>query len=239
VADLTFQQQLWLSIIDKLALGGVLVGIGYLANTRLESQKSRQALRARMAELRMPKIAKEIERFTSRAHTAEEWLRRTWSEAESLVRLHAAYVEKLKTPLSAEDAQTTVFLLSRTPSDVLAAFTEKMKERRQASTALAKEIEDAWRAMLAEHFWLGTELVDILHRRYREWWYRVTDVDVAFDWLYANPAVPSAPPTPSSFWGKLRNRYIKRRDDRALARLGFNSSEVRTDITRIVDHIAP
>ena len=50
---LTFEQQIWLAIIDKLAFGVALVGVGYVANRYLESHKIRQAFSAEIAKQRI------------------------------------------------------------------------------------------------------------------------------------------------------------------------------------------
>jgi hypothetical protein len=54
--NLSFDQQLWLTVIDKLALGAALVGVGYIANRYLESHKVRQAFASEVARQRLAAI---------------------------------------------------------------------------------------------------------------------------------------------------------------------------------------
>jgi hypothetical protein len=54
--SLSFDQQLLLAVIDKLALGAALVGVGYFANKYLESHKTRQAFASEVARQRLAAI---------------------------------------------------------------------------------------------------------------------------------------------------------------------------------------
>ncbi|HEY3285946.1 MAG TPA: hypothetical protein VGJ96_02370 [Gemmatimonadaceae bacterium] len=54
--ELTFAQQIWLAVVDKLALGAALVGVGFVANKYLESHKVRQAFAAEVARQRLAAI---------------------------------------------------------------------------------------------------------------------------------------------------------------------------------------
>ena len=73
MADLSFSQQIWLAIIDKLAFGGALVGVGYLANRYLESHKIRRAFASEVAKQRLDAITdiwKEIGEYEIEAYRA-------------------------------------------------------------------------------------------------------------------------------------------------------------------------
>lgn len=61
MTDLTFQQQLWLAVVDKVVLATMLVGVGLVANRLLESHKARETLRATLAGERLPRIRAAIE----------------------------------------------------------------------------------------------------------------------------------------------------------------------------------
>lgn len=57
MADPTFMLQIWLSVIDKLLLGGVAGVLGFLAAKRLEAYRARQTLRAEIARKRVEVLA--------------------------------------------------------------------------------------------------------------------------------------------------------------------------------------
>jgi hypothetical protein len=57
MADLCFQQQLLLMVLDKAALGSLMGIAVFLGNRALERYKSRQAIREETAKLRLEKIA--------------------------------------------------------------------------------------------------------------------------------------------------------------------------------------
>jgi hypothetical protein len=56
VPELSFGQQIWLAVLDKLALGGALAGVGFVANKYLESHKVRRAFAAEVAKQRLAAI---------------------------------------------------------------------------------------------------------------------------------------------------------------------------------------
>ena len=59
--DPAFVQELWLAVVDKLALGVILVGVGYVANRKLEDYRARQALiRSRKSGLRFAQSRDEL-----------------------------------------------------------------------------------------------------------------------------------------------------------------------------------
>jgi hypothetical protein len=52
-----FTQSLWLAVVDKLLLGGILAGAGFAFSRALERYKSREALRGAIARERAQQIA--------------------------------------------------------------------------------------------------------------------------------------------------------------------------------------
>ena len=57
MTDAAFWAQVWLSVIDKLLLGGVAGALGFFAAKRLEDYRTRQALRTAIAQKRVEVIA--------------------------------------------------------------------------------------------------------------------------------------------------------------------------------------
>ena len=53
---MSFAEQVWLSIVDKVLLGGVVALIGYQATRAIEAYKAKQALRTELTKQRVVKI---------------------------------------------------------------------------------------------------------------------------------------------------------------------------------------
>jgi hypothetical protein len=80
-----FVDKLWLSIVDKLALGAVVLLLGYLINRRLEGIKSREGVRKTMLERRITAI---LEQWDAVRHlhfdTVDAWMDRVRQEESAL-----------------------------------------------------------------------------------------------------------------------------------------------------------
>ena len=63
VEPLTFEQQLWLAVVDKAVLATVLVGVGLFANRTLEAFKAKEALRAKMAETTLQRLSQQVSAY--------------------------------------------------------------------------------------------------------------------------------------------------------------------------------
>src|SRR3954447_12399742 len=61
--QLSFSQQVTLVVLDKLVLGAVTVGVGFLASRLLQRYKARQSLFVEISKARIAKFSDLIDRF--------------------------------------------------------------------------------------------------------------------------------------------------------------------------------
>ena len=238
MADLTFREQLFLSLIDKAALGVVIVGIGYLANRRLESRKARQALRAKMAEQQMPKIAQEMERLARVTASTGHLLTDCRQQATSVSRRSAELRRGLEGEQSDIQRKLAIQELSRTPDTYEDAFGKIWFDRGAEIQTTRDSVIGSWNSMSAQRFWLGDELAEILNRKYAALWYGLFSKDDALKFLTTIPALGALPSLKRGPVEGVRRWVLAHRDRRALERLGLSTLEVRTDVGRMIDHVS-
>lgn len=80
--DPAFVQELWLAVVDKLALGLILVGVGFLANRKLEDYRAHRALATEVSKRRVALVG-EIVAKTMEVEVA--YLERTFLLIQALV----------------------------------------------------------------------------------------------------------------------------------------------------------
>jgi hypothetical protein len=86
-----FVEKLVLSIIDKVALGGVVLVLGYFINRRLEGIKSREAVRKALLERRMTAILEQWDALRNfHFDTVDAWIERVPTADDESVPLAAA-----------------------------------------------------------------------------------------------------------------------------------------------------
>jgi len=135
MADLSFGQQVWLAVIDKAALGAAALLFGYAVNRRLEGYKSREALRMKMAEQRIPKIAENVDRFaaieaSTRAAVGSDWM------------------------VALMDAQHS--------GNASVHFARLWDARPEFRRDHIRQLEQAREALNRDRFWVGAKLTDAL-----------------------------------------------------------------------------
>jgi hypothetical protein len=78
---MSFAEQIWLSIVDKALLGGIVALVGFFATRTIEAYKAKQLLRTELTKLRVMKIEEvwkrmfEVETLTNsfRKDVAKSW----------------------------------------------------------------------------------------------------------------------------------------------------------------------
>lgn len=79
-----FVDKLWLSIIDKLALGVAVLVVGYFINRRLESVKSREGVRKMMLERRIDAMLKQWDAVRRYRFDTLDWAGDAWLASSGL-----------------------------------------------------------------------------------------------------------------------------------------------------------
>jgi hypothetical protein len=165
LADLTYAQQIWLSILDKLLLGGVVGVGGFTASWVLEHHRSRQTLRAEIARKTIEALS---EVWTSLSLLEEASARYD----DELLR---SFLDELRTaghpiPTPLPDAPEEMTRILRTFSDV--TIPDDAHERVRArltprGEAMGKAHADLNEKLVRHRYWIGDEAVGALER-YRE-----------------------------------------------------------------------
>jgi hypothetical protein len=179
VTDLTFQQQLWLAVVDKAVLATMLVGIGLVANRLLESHKARETLRATLAGERLPRIRAAIEkledlryrsnkRFDIIFWTANRYLRNRGESGDP------ADIAVARQPIDFGDRGLFDGPLGTEFKKVFSG----MSADRQA---LKQEIDVARDLADKDRFWLGKEVMTLLDGYYGLLTLRLERPDIAFE----------------------------------------------------------
>jgi hypothetical protein len=179
VTGLSFQQQLWLAIVDKAVLATILVGVGLLANRLLESHKARETLRATLAGERLPRIRDAFEKLEDLRYrsnkrvdiifwTANRWLR---NRGESDDPTDIAIASQ---PIDFGDRGLFDGALGTEFKKVFAG----MNADRQA---LKQEIDVARDLADKDQFWLGKDVMALLDREYGVLTLRLERPDIAFE----------------------------------------------------------
>jgi hypothetical protein len=179
VSDLTFQQQLWLAVVDKAVLATMLVGVGLLANRLLESHKARETLRATLAGERLPRIREAFEKLEDLRYrsnkrvdiifwTANRWLRNRGESDDP------ADIAIASQPIDFGDRGLFDGPLGTEFKKVFSG----MNADRQA---LKQEIDVARDLADKDRFWLGKDVMALLDRDYGLLTLRLERPDIAFE----------------------------------------------------------
>lgn len=179
MTDLTFQQQLWLAVVDKAVLATMLVGVGLVANRLLESHKARETLRATLAGERLPRISAAIEkledlryrsnkRFDIIFWTANRYLRNRGESGD------AADIAVARQPIDFGDRGLFDGPLG---AEFRSVFSGMSAERH----ALKQEIDVARDLADKDRFWLGKEVMALLDDDYGLLTLRLERPDIAFE----------------------------------------------------------
>jgi hypothetical protein len=153
----TFNQQLLLAVVEKLLLGGVLLGVGLWANKRLEAYRGKVALASEVAKKRVEAAARV---WRAVADLEKEWLHEATVLAGLFyAELRAAEVPNvppvLPTGLPARLAAIGQFQAVTLPGPAVQRITTAVKP--SIDSALGKA--DAVFALIQqENFWLEPEL---------------------------------------------------------------------------------
>jgi hypothetical protein len=139
IADQSFADGLWLAVVDKLLLGGILAVAGYVFSRSLERYKSREALRGAIAKERAQQMA-------------AAWGRVSDAEArllDSLIKANGVVARELKAQRL--DATRNEHASVNLPSDTL-----------DEVLGVAEHIRNAKDAVQRDRFWLGDHVTGSL-----------------------------------------------------------------------------
>lgn len=168
MADVTFSQQVWLAVIDKAALGGVIVALGFFVNRKLERFKSKQVLATEIAKRRVT-VAGEVWQQVAEFETV------CLDEAREFAALTLAELRNAGVPglpaASPLGSAGSLEALSRLP-DQGAEIGEEAEARIAAAmvphtTKALQKREDVQRLRVHNRFWLGSELYQSLRNYVR------------------------------------------------------------------------
>ncbi len=179
MTDLTFQQQVWLAVIDKAMLASALVGVGLFANRLLESHKTRETLRATLAGERLPRIRSAFEKLDDLRYrsskmfdvifwTANRYLRNMGESGDP------ADIAVANQPINLGDRRLFEGPLGTKFRNV---FSGRFVELR----ALEQEIDEARDRAEKERFWLGKGIMAQLDSEYQLLKLRLQRPEIAFD----------------------------------------------------------
>jgi hypothetical protein len=210
-----------LTLLDKAVLGSVVVGVGFLANRALESRKSKQAVRATLAEERMPRIAKAVATFTDLRNATRRLANTLLHEA--LIRTHLT-----KTFFGGAPSEEELTVIEK-------AFEEVRDERISEVDDVDTRISNALQELADEHFWIGHELHDAL------WWeYQQLSAILVIPQSTTRTTLADLKKRPTfsiPVIGSLRRRLHLARHNRRLARLGLEPGGVTADVDRMATHV--
>jgi hypothetical protein len=217
----------WNTLFDKLVLAAVLLALGYIVNRRLERFKSRESLRKSMAELRMPKIAAHLARFSE-------------LRAEIGFMLHANWV--VANPMSNPPVDD-VANLDQLRQERVEQYERFWNNQKVLRSEGMKKVEEAGQALERDRFWVGSELCDVVLRQYRQ-------INSAFSsskgaLVYGRDAgivddvpIPSRSLLTFRNWRELKSTLRKRRDERMLERYGLSGDFTRADVDRMIERVS-
>ena len=145
MSDLSFEQTVAASIIDKIALGSV-VGIGaYVVNRWLERYKSRQAMVAEAAKVRVAKIAELWQGLHDvRSRIIDLSMQTMWIIIDERRKLTNEALGELQSEELPESAPTRIG-----------------KEMGPAHEDVGRTLASLESQLLASRFWLGKRLYDL------------------------------------------------------------------------------
>jgi hypothetical protein len=143
VIELSFREQVLLTLLDKAVLGSVVVGVGFLANRALEARKARQSLRATLAEERMPKIAAIVGSYSDIMTETRALMRKLFMEALHRTQLHTRFI--------------TGQLTKDQGAELVSAVSKVLDEHKPEVDAAEERIENAMTELGKEHFWIGSD----------------------------------------------------------------------------------
>lgn len=147
--ELTLQQQMWLAVVDKGVLALVLVGVGYLANRRLERFKSREALRARLDEQRAAKAAELTQQLERLSVATQQYARQVYAFVMNEIGDWQWHKSKSVGELLVDDA-------------VELARIEAVAKYQPTYLHLMKSANDISQQLAGARFWLGSQLSETL-----------------------------------------------------------------------------
>jgi hypothetical protein len=179
VTDLTFQQQLWLAVVDKAVLATVLVGVGLIANRLLESHKARETLRATLAGERLPRIRAAIEKLEDLRYRSNKRFSIIFWTANRYLRNRGESGD----PADIAVAEQSIDFDDRRLFDgPLGAEFKKVFSGMSADRhALKEEIDVAGDLADKDRFWLGKEVMALLDGDYGLLTLRLERPDIAFE----------------------------------------------------------
>jgi hypothetical protein len=154
--ELTFGQQLALAIVDKLALGGALVGVGYVANRYLESHKTRQVFAAEVARRRLEAIGAVWEGLAGYEHAAYLAITRAVAVLAEDVRASGV---ALPSPLPRDARKIAKLLVPHRDHSLTAKGRAKLNTiTAELTPALHAKADDLSRLLSEQRFWLGNDI---------------------------------------------------------------------------------
>ncbi|MDQ6771219.1 MAG: hypothetical protein M3Z54_14680 [Gemmatimonadota bacterium] len=179
MTDLTFQQQLWLAVVDKAVLATMLVGVGLVANRLLESHKARETLRATLAGERLPRIRAAIEKLEDLRYRSSKRLDIIfWTANRSLRNIgesgDPADIAVARQPINFGDRGLFDGPLG---AEFKSVFFGMSADRH----ALKEEIDVARDLADKDRFWLGKEVMALLDVDYGLLTLRLERPDIAFE----------------------------------------------------------
>jgi hypothetical protein len=178
MVDLSFGQQLLLSVVDKVVLGSVLVGVGFLANRSLERFKTREAMRARIRETQLPKYAA----FTTELSDLQ---------AQAWGIMFACMIRAAEE--SARDSKPRalgeVFVVEESTRQAKPYFIKLFNERRADRDALIQKSMAASAEINRERFWL-IDAADDLLKKHDQLRTDLSSARAAYARITETPALP-------------------------------------------------
>lgn len=161
---LTFNQQLTLILVDKLAIGAVIVIVVFVGQWILEAYKGRQALWTEISKERVKHIACEWNEMNKWDAIVGELYFRLRKILEG--QLGDQSEGKAQATIARPELSETIAFLSRlNPKDIPAGLTAQCKQK--LSPLIAESLRQSAavnRALQANRFWLGKELYEHCRR---------------------------------------------------------------------------
>jgi hypothetical protein len=221
---------LTLIVVDKAVLASVLVAVGYFANRKLELFKSAQGLRAKIAELQVPKIAEAMERFAQINRRIQTFTLTTYKDSLEQWQQFRELEVRLMSETNEEAIRLMAVQKAWLPSTWDAALVKQYQLRADEVTALRAQITADRLELIQHQFWLGSVMYDVLLRRYEHIEQALGNTR-ALEHLYPAEVEPAYLDR-SDFISRLRTRtwrlrrrvtawQANRRDTRMLRQLGM------------------
>lgn len=154
---MTFEQQIWITLLDKFLLAGILAAAGVAANRYLEKYKARQALLLEFAKQRVTRIAQMWEYFDEYESEAFSSAMDFFFDVQAEL---AKVVPGAQLPRAPQSLEEGVALLTRFPVATLSQeAVERLVQRGQErSDPLLKKYREARQVIGRNRFWLGNDL---------------------------------------------------------------------------------